>query len=205
MSDAARFWDARYAEEGFAYGEGPSELVVAVEPSLPRGARVLCLAEGEGRNAVFLAEKGHDVLAIDLSAVGLDKARALAASRGVALRTLVADLNEHPFAPSAYDAVFAIWMHLPPPVLERVLAGVSLTLVPGGRLVMESYRKEQLALGTGGPREPALLVDPAELRASVEGHGFVVERLESLDRVVHEGRYHEGPSAVVQLVARKPS
>src|SRR5512143_605970 len=90
--DPARFWDARYGEPGFAYGEAPNDFLVEVEPLLPRRGRVLCLAEGEGRNAVFLATRRHDVTAVDLSAVGLEKTRALAASRGVAVHTVHADL-----------------------------------------------------------------------------------------------------------------
>ena len=203
MSDAAKFWDARYAEDDFAYGEAPSALVVAIEPSLPRRARVLCLAEGEGRNAVYLAQHGHDVTAVDLSGVGLEKARALAARHGVAIHTVLADLAELSIEEGAWDVIVAVWMHLPPPLLSRVLASAARGLAPGGRLVMESYRKEQLALGTGGPREASMLVDPIELRATLEAAGLTIERLDAIERDVHEGRYHEGRSAVVQAVAKR--
>lgn len=203
MNDPAAFWDARYAEPGFAYGEAPNDFVVEVEPLLPRGARVLCLAEGEGRNAVFLAERGHAVTAVDLSPVGLEKARALAARRGVALETVVADLGAYEIARGAYDAVVAVWMHLPPPVRARVLAGAAGGLAPGGLFVLEGYRKEQLALGTGGPKDAAMLFDAGELRAALEAGGLAVERLDARTRDVREGPHHQGESAVVQALARR--
>lgn len=199
--DPAAFWNARYAEPGLAYGDAANDFLVEVEPRLPRKGRVLCLAEGEGRNAVFLASRGHDVTALDMSAVGLDKTRALAASRGVVVHTVLADLAAYTIAPGAWDAIVAIWMHLPPSLRARVHADAARGLAPGGALVIESYRKEQLALGTGGPRDPAMLVDPETLRADLAG--LTLERFEAIERDVHEGRYHGGKSAVVRVLARR--
>lgn len=203
MNDATRFWDARYREAGFAYGEAPNDFLAEVEPRLPRGARVLCLAEGEGRNAVFLAERGHTVHAVDLSAVGLDKARQLAARRHVSITTEVADLGTYEIAAGAWDAIVAIWMHLPTPLRARVHASAVRGLAPGGVLVLEAYRPEQLAHGTGGPRELAMLVAPDALRHELEG--LTLERFEAIERVVHEGAYHEGTSAVVRALGVRPS
>lgn len=199
--DAAKMWDARYAEPGFAYGDRPNDFLAEVEPRLARASRVLCLAEGEGRNAVFLAERGHDVTALDVSEVGLDKTRQLAAARGVAVKTLHADLAEHAIAPGAWDAIVAIWMHLPSALRARVHADVVRGLAPGGVFVMEAYRKEQLALGTGGPRDPDMLMDEASLRAELAA--LSIDRLEAIDREIHEGRYHEGQSAVVRVLAHR--
>lgn len=201
MNDPARFWDARYAEQGFAYGEAPNDFVVEVEPLLPRAARVLCLAEGEGRNAVFLATRGHRVHAVDLSRVGLEKAERLAAARGVTITTEVADLARFEIAPASWDAIVAIWMHLPQPLRARVHADAVRGLRPGGALVIEAYRPEQLALGTGGPRELAMLVGPETLRTELEG--LELERFEAIDRTIHEGPYHDGPSAVVRALGRR--
>ena len=201
MNDAARFWDARYGEPGFAYGEAPNDFVVEVEPSLPRGGRVLCLSEGEGRNAVFLASRGHTVHAVDLSAVGLEKARALAARRGVTITTEVADLARFAIAPGAWDAIVAIWMHLPQPLRARVHADAVRGLRAGGAFVIEAYRPEQLALGTGGPRELAMLVSPEDLRAELAG--LALDRFEAIERTIHEGPFHDGRSAVVRVLARR--
>ena len=203
MNDAARFWDARYADAGFAYGEAPNDFLVEVEPELPRNARVLCLAEGEGRNAVFLASRGHVVTAVDLSRVGLEKASALATRRGVSITTIVADLASFVIEPSAWDAIVAIWMHLPRSLRERVYADAARGLRPGGAIVIEAYRPEQLSFGTGGPREEAMLVRPDDLRGELGALSLV--RFEAIERDVHEGTFHEGRSAVVRVLARRPA
>lgn len=202
MSDAARFWDERYAAPGFAYGEAPNDLLAEVEPALARASRVLCLAEGEGRNAVFLATRGHAVHAVDVSRVGLEKATALAARRGVSITTEVADLATYALAEGAWDAIVAIWMHLPPPLRAKVHAACVRGLAPGGAFVLEAYRPEQLAFGTGGPRDLALLVAPDALRD--EFSGLSLERFEAVERDVQEGPFHAGTSAVIRVLGRAP-
>lgn len=195
-------WDARYAEAGFAYGTEPNDFLRAEATRLAPGSRVLCLAEGEGRNAVFLAGLGHTVHAVDGSAVGLQKASALAASRGVALSTEVADLADWDPGEARWDAIVSIWAHLPPPIRAALHRRVVNALAPGGLLLLEAYTPEQVALGTGGPPSAAMMMTPEGLRSELTG--LVFERLEALEREVSEGRYHQGRSAVLQAVARKP-
>lgn len=196
------FWNERYAEPGLAYGDEPQVFLAEQAHLLPSGP-VLCLAEGQGRNAVFLAGRGHDVLAVDQSAVGLNRARALAASRGVALRTQVADLADFDPGEGVWSAVVSVFAHLPAAVRAPLHARVVRALRPGGVFLLVAYTPAQIALGTGGPRDPALLADPDTLRAELTGLEWLVTREET--RELAEGEYHRGPSAVIQLVGRRPA
>ncbi len=194
-------WDIRYAEPDWAYGTEANDFLVSVADRIPPGP-VLCLAEGQGRNAVFLAQRGHDITAVDQSPVGMQRAAELAHSRGVALRTEVADLRDFVIAPGAWSGIVAIFAHLPPALRADVYRRVVGGLRPGGVFILESYTPAQLALGTGGPKDPAFLMTEPQLRNELTGLTFDIAR--ELERDVHEGSYHTGRAAVVQLVARRP-
>lgn len=196
------FWDHRYSTPDFVFGTEPNDFLRSVADRFPAGP-VLCLAEGEGRNAVFLASRGHAVTATDLSAAGLAKARALAAQRGVSLHTDVADLAAYAITPGAWSGIVAIFMHLPPALRRAVLGRAAAGLRPGGMFVMEAYTPVQIAFGTGGPKDPALLPTLALLRAELPGLEFVIGQ--EIERDVREGGGHTGRSAVVQVLARKPA
>lgn len=197
------FWDRRYgAAEGYLYGTAPNEFLAQVAERIPPGP-VLCLAEGEGRNAVHLARLGHAVTAVDQSAVGLAKAAALAAQHGVPLAATVADLADFVITPGTWAGIVASFMHLPPALRAAVLARAAAGLRPGGVFVMEAYTPAQLAFDTGGPRDVALLPTLALLRAELPGLE-IVHGLE-LERDILEGDGHTGRGAVVQIVARRPA
>lgn len=196
------FWDQRYTESGWAYGTTPNDFLEAEAGRIPPGA-VLSLAEGEGRNAVFLASRGHRVEAVDQSSAGLAKTRLLAAEHGVAVRTTQADLASFDLGQGCWQGIVSIFVHLPSPLRRRVHAAVVAALAPGGVLVFEAYAPAQLTLGTGGPRELALLGSLAELTGEFTGLELLVAR--EVQREVQEGKYHRGTSAVVQIVARKPA
>ncbi len=191
-------WDERYGVDGFAYGTEPNDFLREVAPRLKKG-RVLSLGEGEGRNAVFLAGQGFDVTGVDGSRVGLEKARRLAAERGVRLETVQADLADFTITPGAWDAIVSIWCHLPRAVRAAVHAQVVKGLAPGGAFVLEAYRPKQLEYKTGGPPSVDLLPTLEELKQELSGLDFEIGR--ELDRDVREGRYHGGLSAVVQVLA----
>jgi len=191
-------WDERYGRPGFAYGHAPNDFLVGVADRLPSTGRALCLAEGEGRNAVFLAQRGLTVTAVDQSPVGLAKARTWAAEAKVDLETVATDLADFSIAPASFELIVAIWCHLPQPLRGRVHRDAVQGLVPGGVLVLEAYTPAQLALRTGGPPVPELLVTLAELR--VELTGLELVHAAELVREVHEGEYHNGQSAVVQVI-----
>jgi SAM-dependent methyltransferase len=202
-SSAGAQWDARFATPDYAYGTRPNDFLVEMASRLPPGARVLSLGEGEGRNAVYLAGLGHQVSAVDASAVGLAKAQRLAAERGVTLQTQVSDLGDYHLQPGAWDAVVSIFCHLPPALRPRVYREVVAALRPGGHVLLEAYTPAQLRHGTGGPPVAELLYTAAQLREDFAG--LELERLQELERNVVEGRLHTGRAAVVQLVGRKPA
>lgn len=196
----AAFWNHRYAgSAGHIYGEAPNAFVAEVAARIPSGP-VLCLAEGEGRNAVFLAALGHAVTAVDQSEIGLAKARRLAASRGVAIATEVVDLATYRIFPGAWSAIVATFAHLPPALRRRVHAAVVQGLAPGGVFVLEAYTPAQLALGTGGPKAIELLMTLATLREELAGLEFLVAL--EVEREVEEGCGHTGRGAVVRVLAR---
>lgn len=205
QGDAARWnaehWDARYAEEGFAYGTTPNDFVVEVAGRIPKG-RVLCIGDGQGRNGVYLASRGFGVTSLDQSHVGMEKAARLAAERGVVLTTLVRDLDGWDFEPKGWSGIVSIFCHLPSELRRRVHRAAAAALAPGGVFVLEAYSPEQLAYKTGGPPVRDLLVTLDDLRGDLEG--LDLEGLEAKLRVVHEGRMHDGQSAVVRVLARAP-
>ncbi len=195
-------WDQRYATEEYVYGTEPNAFLAEAVADLKPPGRVLCLAEGEGRNAVFLAQRGFDVLAVDASGVGLAKAEILARQRGVRIATEIADLDGYSLEPGAWDLIVSIFCHLPAAMRRRLHAQVAQGLRPGGRLILEAYTPAQLAFGTGGPPDATLMVTLPSLRTELPGLRF--EWARECERDVHEGRLHSGRGAVVQLIASRP-
>ena len=200
---AAAVWDERYREPGFAYGTAPNDFLVAVAERLPAQGRVLCLGEGEGRNAVWLAARGHTVHAVDLSAVGLDKAQRLAAARGVAITTERADLAGWDLGRGRWDAIVSIFCHLEPAARRAVHAAVAEALRPGGAFVLEAFAPPHGAAAPDRGAEPAALhLGLADARAELGALFLPIAR--KVVRGVFEGRCHAGPRAVVQVLASRP-
>ncbi|HEX9625935.1 MAG TPA: class I SAM-dependent methyltransferase [Acidiferrobacterales bacterium] len=197
------FWDQRYAGEDYAYGTEPNAFLVSQAGRLAPGLRVLAVGEGEGRNAVWLAGRGLEVLAVDGSVVGLAKARALAAERGVSIATEHADLTAWRWPRAGFDAVIAIFVHFPPAERARMHAAMFAALKPGGLLILEAFTPEQLQYRTGGPPVRGMLYDAAMLRGDFPGAEIVL--LEETLADVREGAYHHGRAAVVRAVLRRPS
>jgi len=195
-------WDHRYSEDGFAYGTEPNDFLAEHAHRIPPGP-VLCLAEGEGRNAAYVAGLGNPVTAVDLSAVGLEKARALAQSRGLELTTVHADLSEYTPGVGAWSGIVSIWCHVPPPVRKQLHRKVVDALAPGGVFILEAYTPDQLGRGTGGPPVAGPMMTAAGLREELAG--LQLDLIEETEREVSEGKYHNGWSAVVRVVGRKPA
>jgi SAM-dependent methyltransferase len=201
---AREVWDQRFAHaEGYLFGREPNRFLAGEAHRLRPGQHVLCLADGEGRNGVFLAERGLDVLSVDISAVALAKARALAAERGASLRFEQANLATWPWPEAEFDAVVAIFIQFAGPNLRRtIFAGMRRALKPGGLVLLQGYRPEQLAYGTGGPPDAENMYTAALLREAFAGLDIL--HLEAHDGEVSEGSGHKGMSALVDLVARVP-
>jgi len=196
----SEFWDERYAADGFAYGTTPSRWLVEQAGAIRMGGRALCLGEGEGRNAVWLAGRGFSVDAVDGSSVGLEKARRLAHERGVHIGTRVADLASYQPEPRAYDALVLVFVHLSPAIRASVHATGASALVPGGIVIVEAFTHRQLGRPSGGPRQADLLYDADLLRSDFPGVEWSV--LEEAEVDLDEGPFHRGPAAVVRGVGR---
>ena len=194
-------WDQRYNTPEYIYGKTPNDFLVEMIDRLPKG-EVLSLAEGEGRNGVYLAQQGCRVTGVDSSAVALQKAQNLAAERGVQLTTLHRNLSELEIEPAAWDAVVSIFCHLPAPLRASLHRQVVQGLRPGGCLLLEAYTPRQLEFRTGGPPTIELMMDLKTLRQELEG--LNLEHAREVERDIREGSYHNGRSAVVQILARKP-
>lgn len=196
----AVFWNERYASDDYVFGEAPNEFVAQCAAEIPAGP-VLCLAEGEGRNAVYLATLGHGVTAIDQSETGLAKAQRLAQARGVRIETHVTNLEKYSITPGAWAGIVAIFAHLPPQLRGRIHREVVAGLQPGGIFILEAYTPAQLAFGTGGPKSPESFMTLAGLRQELAGLNFLIAR--ELERDVVEGNAHTGRAAVVQILGRR--
>jgi hypothetical protein len=195
-------WDQRYAAPEYRYGTEPNTFLKEVAARIPKGP-VLCLADGEGRNGVYLAGLRHHVLSVDLSRVGLGKARRLAAERKVTIATLVADLDSFAIAAGAWSGIVSIWAHVLPVTRRRLHRAVVAGLAPGGALVLEAYTPGQQERGTGGPPDPERMMTLAGLGGELTGLRFEIGR--EVVREVREGDLHQGTSQVVQVLAFKPA
>lgn len=195
-------WNERYAGDDYFYGTEPNTFL-AEHAKLLTGP-VLSLAEGEGRNAVFLASLGLDVLGVDSSEVGLAKAQKLASARSVTIRTQVADLGDYTPPAATFGSVISIFAHLPGSLRRKLYPLVERSLKPGGLLLLEAYTPAQLPRTTGGPKDPDLLMTAAALPNEFPGCEILLVR--ELERNVAEGGHRAGGlGCVVQFMARKRS
>ena len=162
-------WDQRYSEGSFAYGDQPNGFLVEQVGALKPGT-CLCLAEGQGRNAIWLAQQGFSVTAMDQSPVGMTRARELAAERGVTIDTQVGDLSDFDLGDSRWDTIVSIFGHLPSGLRRSVHRRVVRALKPGGVFLLEAYTPEQLAMpGTGGPSDADMLLTVETLLSETDG------------------------------------
>jgi hypothetical protein len=194
-------WDERYAGNEYAYGTEPNSFLVERALKEPRG-RVLSIAEGEGRNAVWLASQGFDVTSFDQSTIGVTKTLKLALHRSVVVHAFKDDMTTFEIEPNSYDMIVSIFAHTTSDIRRGLHQRVTNGLCRGGVVVLEAYTPNQIPFGTGGPKDPDLMPTTDELRT--EFPGLVFEHLEEVEREVVEGTLHTGHAAVVQMVARKP-
>lgn len=195
-------WNERYSTTEYVYGKIPNDFLVEVSAKLSKG-KTLCLAEGEGRNAVFLAKLGHNVVAVDASTIGMNKAQALATENSVEIRTEIADLADYNLGDNKWDSIVSIFCHLPPETRKTLHRNIVKGLAPDGVLVLEAYTPKQLKLRTGGPPNEEMMMDLNVLKE--EFSGLIFEHAVEMERDVIEGHLHSGRGSVVQIFARKPS
>jgi SAM-dependent methyltransferase len=199
------FWDQRFSEPGFKYGTQPNAYLQAQASKFQSPARLLVPGDGEGRNGVWLAEQGHDVLSVDNSSVGLKKATGLASSRGVKLATALVDLSDWAPPQSSFDAVILIYTHLPKAIRQRAHRALAQGLKPGGLLLLEAFHPGQLAFSSGGPKDLDMLYTPELLDEDFAG---LLETTESWqgETDLSEGPGHQGRAHVTRwLGLRRPA
>jgi SAM-dependent methyltransferase len=201
---SSEFWNARYATEDYIFGTAPNAFLAGQAALIHPGMRALAIADGEGRNGVWLAEQGAQVHAVDFSPAALQKARRLAGERGVTLDIEQADILDWDWPQAAYDLVAAIFIQFAaPPGRERIIDGIRRCLRPGGVLILQGYTPKQIEFGTGGPPSAANLYT-AELLREWFGDWDILH-LREHESFISEGSHHHGMSALVDLVAKKPA
>ncbi len=204
MSQTGNLWDRRYAQDDYLFGVEPNAFLVRQAGRLKPGQVALAVADGEGRNGVWLAQQGLRVLSLDSSEVAQAKAGRLARERGVTLNLEHADVANWSWPVGAFDLVVGIFIQFATPVLRTVLFDkMQAALKPGGLLLLQGYRPEQLAYGTGGPSQAENLYTEPMLRDAFAG--LEILELTAHDSAIEEGHGHAGMSALINLVARRPA
>lgn len=200
----AAFWESRFAAtEHYVFGEAPNAFLVEQAHRIKPGMRVLTVADGEGRNGVFLASLGGVVLATEISAAAIAKAKRLAEAHKVSLAWEQADVTSWAWPEAAYDVVVAIFVQfITPAERQAFFAHLKRALKPGGVLLLQGYRPEQRGYNTGGPPELDQLYTETQLREAFADMEIVT--LRAHDSVIEEGSAHSGMSALIDLVAIRP-
>ncbi|MBE0493423.1 MAG: class I SAM-dependent methyltransferase [Thiomicrospira sp.] len=194
-------WNQKFDREDYLYGTEPNDFLRAASQKLTPNSNILCIAEGEGRNAIFLAKLGHQVTAVDASEIGLNKAQQLAKQENVIIQTLVADLAEFDMGQSKWDAIIAIFCHLPPTLRKQVHGNIVTALKSHGVFIAEAYSKKQLEHSTGGPKDLDLLMDLNEVKLELLGLDW--SHATETQREILEGTGHTGIGEVIQLIGLK--
>jgi len=195
------FWDKRYAGTDYLFGKKPAAGLISLEPHLVAGGKTLVVADGEGRNSVYLAAQGYDVRATDYSQVAQDKAKALAKEAGVHVDFVLSDIFDPDWSAEQYDNVVAIFIQfVPPERMDEIFAALARATRAGGTLLIHGYTPEQVALGTGGPGNPDHMYTTDMLAQAFSHMQIVVNRAYHAE--LDEGRGHSGPSALIDFVAK---
>jgi 2-polyprenyl-3-methyl-5-hydroxy-6-metoxy-1,4-benzoquinol methylase len=201
-TDAARTWDSRYNTDDYIFGTEPNRWLHQHAGVLPAQGRALCLADGEGRNSVWLAGRGLEVDAFDVSAVGVNKAHRLAAKKNVLVNYMLADCDSFAWTEQTYDVVVAIFVQFADPAMRaRLFRNMVAAIKPGGLVLLQGYTPKQLEYRTGGPPEVSHLYTAEMLRESFAE--LSITELTNYEEVMQEGSRHHGLSALIGMVARK--
>lgn len=194
------FWNERYADTEFVYGTEPNQFFTEQLELLEPGHIVLP-ADGEGRNAVYAAQTGWNVKAVDYSEAAREKALKLAQKNKVAISYDLSDLAEYNFGENKYDAAAFIYVHLPRSIIKEVYANVIKSLKPGAKVIIEVYSAKQLGRDSGGPKDERVLYTEEKLRALLSGTD--IDWMEEMEIDLSEGKYHVGKAMVIRAVAKR--
>ena len=196
-------WDERYQTPEYIFGDQPCQWLIMNQHRFPQSGQALALGDGEGRNGVFLAELGFEVTSVDLSEVGLSKARDLARKRGVTIQTVQADLEHYEIEAESQDLIVSIYCHLPDAIRKLVHERAEVALKPGGLFILEAFHHSQLNYQSGGPKTTDLLYDLDALLDDFQ----TLQILEAFDGLCYldEGARHSGIGHIVRLVLQKPT
>jgi SAM-dependent methyltransferase len=202
FANPAQTWNDRFSKDGFVFGTEPNEWLRRHASIWKPGSKILCVADGEGRNSVWLAKQGHRVEAFDISDVGVAKARRLSKDCQVEVDFTVVGCDDFAWQPEHYDGVAAIFVQFADPALrERLFKKLVSSIKPGGSLLLLGYTPKQLEYGTGGPSVLSHLYTPEML---VEAFvGMDIQSLETYETELNEGEDHKGRSAIIGLVATR--
>ncbi len=195
-------WNTRFQSENYVYGKNPNVFLEEVQKKLQLTGEALAIAEGEGRNAVFLAEQGMNVTAWDYAESGLTKTKKLGEERGVNVHTELVDLNEATWNKDMWDEIICIFGHFPKELRKKTLLGVKDAIKPGGYFITEVYSHRQIPYNSGGPRDLELLYSPEEFLQTFADWRIVHFFMGEVVR--HEGELHNGLAHVIQFVGQKP-
>ncbi len=197
----SNFWDERFSEEGLAYGENANDFLKDKYNLFKSGGNILCIAEGEGRNAIFLAQKGFHVTSMDQSRIGIEKMIKRAQELNLSLKTHVSDLSDFNFGENHWDGVVSIFGHLPEELRKKVHSKIIKSLKPHGLFLFEAYTPKQLEFGTGGPKDISMLLTEEIIKSELSALKTI--HLSNVIRDIFEGKYHTGKSSVIQYIGEK--
>ena len=201
-ANPAAFWDERYATPDYVFGTQPNTWLAANEKLLRAGMTALVPGDGEGRNGVWLAEHGLKVTSVDASPIGVEKARKLAAQRGVDMDIVCADLRDWQPPDAAFDIAVLAFVHIGQTDRATVHRKVAAALKPGGHLILEGFTPDHLAFGKGGPKVEAMMFTEKRLRGDFAA--LDIRHLEALTTEIPANERHGGKAAVIRLLARQP-
>ena len=194
------FWNKKFEQDGYLYGMEPNAFIKACYQNFKKSQRVLCLGEGEGRNALFLAKRGYSVAALDTSDVGLNKLQQLAGQENVQIKTRCIDLND--WVPSKkYGAIVFSFLHLLPQEKSTLLAKIDEALKAKGFFIAEVFAKSQVNYSSGGPKESELLYDVDDFKTALPH--CIIHKLEEVEVMLDEGKGHQGLAKVIRIIAQK--
>lgn len=194
------FWNERYAASAYAYGKEPNQFLVENIHHIPKG-KVLFPAEGEGRNAVFAAQKGQDVFAFDTSSAAKEKALKLAAEGKVAINYQVGSVIDLDFEENSFDGIVLIYAHVPREIRKNFHQQLLRLLKQGGAVIFEAFSKEQCNFNSGGPKSIEMLFSKEEVIEEFKGLDFDFLSTELIE--LNEGQFHQGRASVVRFKATK--